>query len=210
MPDLAHFTGFAFICFIMVLTPGPNMVYLVSRSIAQGHKAGFISLAGVATGLVFFMACAVFGLTALILAVPYAYDALRIAGSVYLLYLAWKALKPGGRSAFEVQALDKDSPRKLYLMGLLTSLLNPKIAMLYVSIIPQFIVPEQGNVLGQSLALGFTQIGVGVTGNSLFIVGAGSLAAFLHARPFWMKVQRWATGLLIGGFAIRMALDSRR
>ena len=210
MPSLTHIFGFTLICLVMVLTPGPNMIYLVSRSISQGSRAGFISLAGIATGFLFFMLCAVLGLTALILAVPYAYDALRLIGAAYLLYLAWKAVKPGGRSPFEVRTLAHDGPRKLYLMGLFTSLLNPKVAMIYVSIIPQFIVPDAGGVLSQSLVLGITQIAVSLTINSLIILAAGAIAAFLHERPLWMRVQRWFMGCVIGAFAIRMALDGRR
>lgn len=72
---------------------------------------------------------AAFGITAVVMAVPYAYDALRFAGAGYLLYLAWQAVKPGGRSPFQVRELPKDGPRKLYLMGLLTNLLNPKVAV---------------------------------------------------------------------------------
>ena len=87
----------------MVLTPGPNMIYLISRSITQGPQAGIVSLGGVALGFVFYMLCAAFGITALLFAVPYAYDALRLAGAAYLLWLAWQAVKPNGRSPFQVQ-----------------------------------------------------------------------------------------------------------
>ena len=79
------------------------------------------------------------GITALLLAVPFAYDALRIAGAGYLLYLAWQAVRPGGRSPFQVRHLPKDGPKKLFVMGFLTSLLNPKVAVLYLSLLPQFI-----------------------------------------------------------------------
>ena len=96
MPDTASLIAFAAIALGMVLTPGPNMVYLVSRSISQGRMAGLISLGGVALGFVFYMLCAAFGITALVMAVPYAYDTLRFAGALYLLYLAWQALRPGG------------------------------------------------------------------------------------------------------------------
>src|SRR6187401_968153 len=126
----AGFVGFALIALGMVLTPGPNMVYLISRSICQGRVAGLISLGGVALGFVFYMLCASFGITALLLAVPFAYDALRFAGAGYLLWLAWQAVKPGGRSPFQVKQLAIDSPRKLFAMGFVTNLLNPKIAML--------------------------------------------------------------------------------
>src|SRR5471030_561236 len=130
MPHLPSLLGFALVSLGMVLTPGPNMIYLISRSISQGRMAGLISLGGVALGFVFYMLCAAFGITALLFAVPYAYDALRLTGAAYLLWLAWQALKPGGRSPFEVKALPVDSPRLLCSMGLLTKLLNPKIAIL--------------------------------------------------------------------------------
>src|SRR6187455_3613439 len=97
------FVGFALIALGMVLTPGPNMVYLISRSICQGRVAGLISLGGVALGFVFYMLCAAFGITALLFAVPYAYDALRFPGAAYLLWLAWQAVKPNGRSPFQVR-----------------------------------------------------------------------------------------------------------
>ncbi len=83
-----------------------------------------------ALGFVFYMLCAAFGITALIFAVPYAYDALRISGVVYLLYLAWQAVKPGGRSVFAVRDLPADSGRKLFMMGFITNLANPKIAIM--------------------------------------------------------------------------------
>ncbi|MDR2334821.1 MAG: LysE family translocator, partial [Burkholderiaceae bacterium] len=126
MPDFDNLLAFGLIALGMVLTPGPNMVYLISRSICQGRTAGLISLGGVALGFVFYMMCAALGITALVMAVPYAYDTLRIGGALYLIYLAWQAVKPGGRSPFEVKNLPQDSPKKLFLMGFLTNLLNPK------------------------------------------------------------------------------------
>ncbi|MDR2334520.1 MAG: LysE family translocator, partial [Burkholderiaceae bacterium] len=126
MPDFDNLLAFGLIALGMVLTPGPNMVYLISRSICQGRMAGLISLGGVALGFVFYMMCAALGITALVMAVPYAYDTLRIGGALYLIYLAWQAVKPGGRSPFEVKNLPQDSPKKLFLMGFLTNLLNPK------------------------------------------------------------------------------------
>src|SRR5690606_25373673 len=135
---------FALVALGMVLTPGPNMIYLISRSITQGPLAGLISVGGVALGFVFYMLCAAFGITALVFAVPYAYDALRFAGAAYLLWLAWQAVKPGGRSLFQVKNLPVDGPRKLFVMGFVTNLLNPKIAMLSLSLLPQFIDPAIG------------------------------------------------------------------
>src|SRR5262245_61002884 len=133
MPDITAIAAFALVSLGMVCTPGPNMVYLVSRSIVQGRMAGFVSLGGVSLGFVFYVLFAAFGITAILFAVPYAYDLLRFGGAAYLLFLAWQVLKPGGRSPFQVRALPIDSNRRLFTMGLVTNLLNPKIAMLYLS-----------------------------------------------------------------------------
>ena len=183
MPTTTNLLAFAAICLDMVLTPGPNMVYLISRSISQGHAAGLISLIGVVLGFVIYMLCATFGITALLFAVPYAYDALRFGGAAYLLYLAWQALRPGGRSPFQVRDLPEDSSARLFGMGFFTSLLNPKIAVMYLSLLPQFIDPERGSLLLQSLTLGATQSFVSVAVNALIVLTAGSIAGFLVARP---------------------------
>lgn len=210
MHEPSHLLAFALVALGMVLTPGPNMVYLISRSISQGRVAGLISLGGVALAFLVYMLCAAFGITALIVAVPYAYDVLRFGGALYLLYLAWQAVKPGGRSPFQVRELPKDRPRTLFAMGFLTNLLNPKAAVLYLSLLPQFIDPERGSVLAQTLQLGFTQIGISVTVNALIAIMAGSIASFLAARPTWIAVQRWVMGAVLGGLAVRMATEARR
>ncbi|AWN45191.1 lysine transporter LysE [Methylobacterium terrae] len=210
MPTLSNLLAFAAIALGMVLTPGPNMIYLISRSICQGRIAGLISLGGVALGFVFYMLCAALGITAFVLAVPYAYDAIRIGGALYLLWLAWQAVRPGGRSPFEVKNLPKDSPRKLFLMGLLTNLLNPKIAVMYLSLLPQFIDPAAGGVLGQALVLGATQIVISVLVNATIAVAAGSIALFLTRRPSFAVVQRWIMGTVLAALAVRMMTEARR
>lgn len=194
----------------MVLTPGPNMVYLISRSICQSRTAGLISLGGVALGFVFYMLCAAFGITALVLAVPYAYDTVRITGALYLLWLAWQAVRPSGRSPFQVKDLPTDSPSKLFLMGFLTNLLNPKIAVMYLSLLPQFINPANGSILGQALVLGTVQIAISVFVNAMIAISAASIAAFLTQRPTFALVQRWVMGTVLAGLAVRMATEARR
>ena len=211
MPELSSLLAFGLICLGMVLTPGPNMIYLISRSICQGRVAGLISLGGVALGCMVYMLCAALGITALLMAVPFAYDALKLGGALYLLYLAWQAVKPGGRSAFQLRDLPQDGPRRLFMMGFVTNLLNPKVAVIYLSLLPQFIVPDgHGSVLAQSLVLGFTQIMISVSVNALIALSAGSIATFLAAKPLWQLVQRWLMGTVLAGLAVRMALEGRR
>ncbi len=210
MPHLTALLGFALISLGMVLTPGPNMIYLISRSITQGPAAGLISLGGVALGFVFYMLCAAFGITAFLFAVPYAYDALRLSGAAYLLWLAWQAVKPNGRSPFQVREMKADGPHKLFAMGFITNLLNPKIAMLYLALLPQFIDPAQGDVLTQSLVLGTIQTVISVSVNGMIALAAGSIALFLGTRPTWLLVQRYLMGTVLAGLAVKIAFEAKR
>lgn len=210
MPHATHVFAFTLVVVGMVMTPGPNMIYLISRSLSQGRTAGLISLAGVGLGFAVYMTAAVFGLTALLFAVPYAYDALRFAGALYLLWLAWSAVRPGGRSPFLVAGLAAHAPWRLFAMGFVTNLLNPKIAVLYLALLPQFVDPAIGHVLGQSLLLGSIQIVVSLAGNAIVVFAAGSIAAHLAERPVWAVVQRWLMGTVLAGLAVRMIADGHR
>ncbi|MGE8503047.1 MAG: LysE family translocator [Pseudomonas sp.] len=205
--DLLLFAGAAL---LMVLTPGPNMSYLISRSICQGRKAGVISLLGVILGFLVHMFAAALGITALFLAIPIAYDLLKWAGAAYLLYLAWQAVRPGARSPFEARQLPADPPSRLLLMGFLTNVLNPKIAVFYLSIFPQFVSPEHGSVFQQSILLGLTQISVSFTVNLLIALFAGSLSAWLVGRPRWLVAQRYVMGGVLAGLAVRLVSEQRK
>jgi threonine/homoserine/homoserine lactone efflux protein len=209
MISSGNWLAFAAVAFAMVITPGPNMIYMVSRSICQGRRAGLISLLGVLTGFAVYAVLAAFGITALLAAVPFAYDTLRFAGAAYLAWLAWNALRPSGTSPFQPRDLPLDPPAKLFGMGLLTNLLNPKIAVLYLSLFPQFVDPSRGHVLAQSMILGGTQIAISATVNSLIVVMAGSISAFLATRPLWSRVQRWIMGTVLGLLALRMVAEKR-
>jgi threonine/homoserine/homoserine lactone efflux protein len=210
MPETSNLIAFSLVALGMVLTPGPNMIYLISRSLSQGRVAGLISLAGVAVGFLFYILCAVFGISALLLAVPYAYDALRFCGALYLLWLAWQAVRPGGVSPFQLRRLASDSPKRLFTMGLMTNLLNPKVAVMYLSLLPQFVSPEKGDVLSQLLVLGATQVSISLSVNAVIAVAAGSIATFLAGRPLWLLAQRWLMGTVLAGLALRMATEARR
>lgn len=210
MPETSKLLAFALLSLGMALTPGPNMIYLISRSLSQGRAAGFISLGGVALGFVFYMLSAALGITALLMAVPFAYDALRLGGAAYLLYLAWQVLKPGGQSPFALRELPQDSPRKLFAMGFITNVLNPKIAIMYLSLLPQFISPAKGHVLAQSLVLGGVQIAFSIAINGAVVLTAGWIAHLLATRPTWQRVQRWVMGTALAALAVRIALDGKR
>jgi len=200
---------FAALCLGLVLTPGPNMIYLMSRSLSQGWRAGAVSLVGTVMGFVVFVLCAALGLTAVAFAVPLAYDAIKFAGAAYLMWLAWQSLKPGGASMFATGVVTPAGARKLVAMGLFTNLLNPKVALFYIALLPQFVDPAHGNLFAQYVVLGFVQISISAAVNFLFILSAGAMSRFLARHPLWLLVQRYVMGVVLGALAVRLALDRR-
>lgn len=200
---------FAAVALVSALSPGPNMVYLVSRTLCQGRGAGLVSLLGVVSGMAVYLVLTSCGLAAVFLAVPYAYDGLRLAGAAYLLHLAWIALRRPKPTPFQIQRLPKESRARLYTTGLLTSLFNPKLMVFYCSILPQFMAPEQGSTLVQGLLLGCTQIAVAFSAHLCVILAAGRLAGTLARRPRWIAVQRYFLGSIFAALAIRLALERR-
>lgn len=203
----ASLGGTALVALAMALTPGPNMIYLVSRTLAQGRRSGFVSLMGTATGFVSYMTMANLGLAVVFVAVPWAYLAVKVAGAVYLLHLAWRSLRPGGTALFQARDLASDSPARLFRTGLLTNLLNPKAAIMYLALIPQFVVPSQGHVLVQGFVLGGVQVGISCAVNALVICAAGGIATFLATRPGWLRWQRRIMGATLGGLALHLGLS---
>ncbi|WP_288436076.1 LysE family translocator [uncultured Chryseobacterium sp.] len=196
---------------ILVISPGPNMIYLISKSITQGKKSGFISLAGVVCGFLFHIIMVSFGLTAVLLAVPTAYTVLKTLGTVYLLYLAYQTIKPKSRNIFDVDKnVAHDSPKKLFTIGFLTNVLNPKVAVFYLSFFPQFIKPEYGSVFTQSLELGVIQVLISFSINFVIVLTASRVALFFANNPVWIKVQKWFMASVLTYLAIKMAFSKAK
>lgn len=199
---------FALAALVLVISPGPNMIYLISRSITQGRSAGLVSLGGVAVGFLFHILLVSFGLTAILFAVPYAYSVLKLLGIGYLLYLAWQAVRPGSKGVFEARKdLPVDSAGKLFRMGFLTNVLNPKVAVFYLSFFPQFIKPAYGSVLTQSLLLGLTQMLISFTVNFLIVLSAARVSGWFARKPQWVRLQKWFMASVLTALAAKMALD---
>jgi threonine/homoserine/homoserine lactone efflux protein len=210
MPTPDSFALFAVASVLLVLTPGPNLLYLLSRTLCQGRGAGIVSLAGTTTGFVFHILAAALGLSAVFVAVPVAYDALRWAGAAYLLWLAWDSVRPAGSGLFTPRRLPADPPARLYRIGLLTSILNPKVALFYLALFPQFVDTSRGSVFLQSVVLGAMQIAIAVVGDLLFVLAAARIARWLAERPLWAAAQRWVLGAVFAAIALRLVADERR
>jgi len=208
MPTLSAALSFASVAFLMALSPGPNLLYLASRSICQGRSAGFSSLAGVCTGMFCYMLATAAGLSALFSAVPIAYDAVRWAGAAYLLWLAYKILTTRSGAAISA-TLHIESRAQLYSRGLLTCLLNPKIVITYGALLPQFIDPTSGHVLGQTMVLGLVQIVAAASAHSLVILFAAAAASMASQHRFFATAQRYLLSSLLAALALRLAAERR-
>ena len=210
IPSAENLALFALASVLLALSPGPNLLYLISRTLCQGRRAGVVSLAGTSLGFVFHVLAAALGLSAIFLTVPLLYDLLRYAGAAYLLWLAWSAVRPGGQGTFTARILPQDPPGRLFRIGLLTSILNPKIALFYLALLPQFIDASRGGVLVQSLVLGLLQIAIGIVSDLGFVLAAAQIAAWLAKRPLWSSLQRWVLGTVFAGIALKLAFETRK
>lgn len=203
--------AFALAALVLVISPGPNMIYLISRSITQGKKAAIISLMGVIFGFLLHILLVSTGLTAILFAVPLAYSILKLSGVGYLLYLAYQAIRPNSGNVFEVKNdLKKDKPAKLFSIGFLTNVLNPKVAIFYVSFFPQFIQPGYGPVAVQSLQLGVIHIIVCFAVHFSIIMLASRAALFFAKKPSWVKMQKWFMASVLTSLAVKMAFTKTR
>ncbi len=194
---------------VLAATPGPVWLYLISRTLAQGRRAGYFSMFGVAAGLSLHATFAAFGLTVVLLAVPFAFDAIKLAGAAYLLWLAYTTVRGAGFS-FRPQPLDPVRDRVLLRQAFIAAVVNPKVAVFYLSLFPQFVDPSAGPVLGQSLLLGAIQVGTAALMDIALVTVAGLLAAWFAQRPLWLQLQRWFLGSAFGALAVWLALTPRQ
>jgi threonine/homoserine/homoserine lactone efflux protein len=209
MPSADTLLVFALLSLGLAITPGPNMLYLVSRALAQGTGAGMISLVGCQMGSLFIMLCAAAGITAALLAIPYAWDALRLGGAAYLAFLAWQCVKPGGQPIFSPRPMPREPGTRLFWVGFATAALNPKVALFYMAVLPPFLDPERGNLFMQAAVLGFVQIAVCALWDAVLVWGAAGTAKFLATKPIWMAAQRWVLGAALGLLAVKLATEAR-
>lgn len=209
MPSAETLLVFAALSLGLALTPGPNMLYLVSRSLAQGTGAGMVSLLGCQAGSLAIMLAAAAGITAALVAVPYAWDVLRLGGAAYLLYLAWQCVRPGGQPLFAPRPMPREPAIRLFAVGAATAALNPKVALFYMAVLPPFIDPARGDVFVQGAVLGAIQIAVCTGFDAVLVWGAAATARFLGERPAWLAVQRWVLGAALGLLAMRLAMQGR-
>lgn len=192
----------------LYISPGPDMIYVASRSIGQGQRAGIISCIGVQTGLIIHMLAASFGLAALLAEFPAAFEIIRWLGISYLIYMGLRAiLDKGDAFDLDIQKAEAWSDNKLYFQGLFVNLFNPKIAVFFLAFLPQFTDPALGDVSTQMLFYGVIFNLGGFPWILLMAVIFGAAGDWLSERPQMMSVQRWVTGSSLLGLAAFMTLQ---
>ncbi len=207
--DLTTLSLFAAAGLVLVVTPGPDMIYVLSRGIGQGKGAGLISVFGIVAGSFVHAAAVALGLASLFAASPLAYDLLRYAGAAYLLWLAWKAFADGD-DAFVVAAKAPAARRRIFAEAMITNVLNPKVSLFYLTFMPQFVDPARGPLWLQVLFLAAALNLITLAIKAPLAIGAGSVGTWLSARPGVRRVQRWVLGTVFGALALRLAWPERR
>jgi threonine/homoserine/homoserine lactone efflux protein len=193
---------FALAAVVLVAVPGPNLLYIANRALADGRRAGLASVLGVETGTLVWVCAAALGLSALLASSAVAFDVVRYAGVAYLVYLGVRTLL--AREEEGDHAPPPASLARAYREGLLVQLSNPKVAVFFLALLPQFVVAERGSAAVQILVLGLVLATVGVTISSLWALAAGSLGRRLRGSARLRRRQRRFTGgvyLALGVFA---------
>ncbi|OED10878.1 LysE family translocator [Burkholderia sp. A2] len=206
LSTLALFSG---ACLALTVTPGPDMLLIASRSVSQGRRAGFATLAGIQAGTYCHALAAAFGLSQLFVAVPLAYDVVRFAGAAYLLYLAWKTFRSDATALSPVASQRRRSTATIFRQGLTTNLLNPKMALFVLALFPQFVRPEHGSIAVQILVLATVLNLIGIVVNGVVILSASRLSPRIGARRRPSKVPQYLLGSVFVGLAARLAVAGR-
>ena len=200
MPAPATLLVFALAASVLVAIPGPNHIYIVTRSIAQGRRIGLASAFGVETGTLVHISAATVGLSALVASSAVAFDTLRYAGAAYLAYLGIRALLRDDALELDGGAAPP-SARRAYLDGVLVNVLNPKVALFFLAFLPQFVDPARGATSTQILVLGLVVFAIATTSDVVYALAAGALGGWLRSRPAFERVQRYVTGCVYLGLA---------
>jgi threonine/homoserine/homoserine lactone efflux protein len=210
MISLNDFLLFAFASLILNITPGNDMLYVATRSTSQGVKAGIISSFGIAGGCIVHLLAAVAGLSAIIASSAIAFDIIKYTGAVYLVYLGIKSFT-AKINHFRIKEKTEEQPLpKLFWQGVLTNVLNPKVALFFLAFLPQFIHPQKGDAALQILLLGLWFNFSGTIVNCTVALLFGKLGNWLADKQSFIKWQNKITGILLIGLGIKVALSTSK
>ena len=204
IPDPDTFKLFLLASIVLLVLPGPAIVYIVTRSITQGYRAGLVAAAGVQLGTMFHVVAAAFGLSALLMTSTMAFSIVKTIGAVYLIYLGLKSLfyrSPDQQiDIIPNKQLSKTALKAVFRESVIVNTFNPKVAIFFLAFLPQFITPGKGDVHYQILFLGGVLMVLGLITDSLFALLGGSLREVLFSK--WHKAEKYIAGVVYTGLGI--------
>jgi threonine/homoserine/homoserine lactone efflux protein len=209
MPDPALWGLFVVASVVLLLTPGPAVLYIVARSVEQGRSAGLVSVLGIHLGTIVHITAAAIGLSALLVSSALAFAVVKYLGAAYLIWIGIRTLM--------AKEVDADAPqipaeklRRVFRDGFVVNLFNPKTAIFFLAFLPQFVDPARGPVHWQILILGVTFMGLGMISDGMFALAAGAAGDFLRRNRRFLRFQRWFAGTSFIGLGVTAALATRK
>jgi threonine/homoserine/homoserine lactone efflux protein len=209
MPDPTLWGVFVVASVVLLLTPGPAVLYIVARSVQQGRAAGLASVLGIHLGTIVHIAAAAVGLSALIVSSALAFAVVKYLGAAYLIWIGIRTLMAGEPDA-DAPAPPPERLGRVFRDGFVVNLLNPKTAIFFLAFLPQFVDPARAAVHWQILALGLTFMGLGILSDGMFALAAGTAGAFLRRSRRFLRLQRWFAGTSFIGLGVAAALAGRK
>jgi threonine/homoserine/homoserine lactone efflux protein len=209
MPSDVMLVGFVATALVVLIIPGPGVLYTVARSISQGGRAGLASVVGLSVGALVHVTAAAAGLSAILLTSATAFNIVKLLGAGYLIYLGLKTLF-AGRPTASFEKIKSFSLYRLVVDGVVVSVFNPKIAVFFLAFLPQFVDPALGSVSQQILLLGLIYVALALITDGAYAVLAGSLRHWLSGRMMQGPLPRYLTGGLYVGLGINTALTGRQ
>ena len=207
LPEFASLGLFIAAALVLLITPGPAVLYIVARSIDQGRRAGLVSMLGVHAGTLVHVAAAAAGLSALLAASATAFSVIKYLGAAYLILLGVRRLLDRTTSVTSPRP-ERRHLRRAFLDGVVVNVLNPKTALFFLAFLPQFVITARDDVGAQILGLGLLFVALGVVTDGLYAVGAGTAAHWLRGNPQFVRSERWVSGSMYIGLGVVAAFSS--
>jgi threonine/homoserine/homoserine lactone efflux protein len=209
MPDTSTIAVFMLAAGLLLIVPGPAVLYIVARGIDQGRRAALASMLGIEIGSLFHVTAATLGLSALLVSSAAAFNAVKYVGAAYLIFLGARTLLArGGAKASPEPA--STSLRRVFAQGVVVNLLNPKTALFFFAFLPQFVEPERGSVAGQTLVLGGLFVAMAVCSDSSYALLSGTAGSWLKGHLGFLRAQRYFAGSVYLALGVAMALTGSR
>jgi threonine/homoserine/homoserine lactone efflux protein len=210
MLSLPNFPVFLAAALILLLTPGPAVLYIVARSVDQGRLAGFVSVLSIEVGNSVHVLAAALGLSAILVSSALAFSVVKYLGAAYLIYLGLRRLLTR-QEMREPTAFQRQSLGRIFRQGVLVAILNPKTALFFFAFLPQFVDPARGSVTLQLLMLGCTFVLMAIVTDGLYALLSGTAGRWIKSSPMFLKIDRYVVGSIYIGLGITAALaDARR